>query len=403
VDRPATVCTVEAIRGMRDRNISVRRTCERRILDNTGLGETQLKPTFRPSRCQFLIVMIGCLVLTFCSRHEPKNDPPAGLFVPASARRVQRSAHQGIHEVTYEVDATYPASSFLCELANYLDHHEWRGLREDALNPGMDSSLVTGWGDYDDATRQAQGHVHVWMSQWLNQQGDMLTYAIQYTYPETAKPDLTVLKVAAGLWPAGVVRSQLGSRAEQLRPSVMPGKSAPFNAAGGGQCAVPHWSDFVRAKSEDGSPALGLPYELSQVRSIVIQSDIDGLASRIAKALSSKVPTLQISTVHDPPSVPPDAVLDFHSECRCKQPGTPDGFFVREAVLYKPSILRQWREPARILFHWTDSGQPLWKQQVPAECIAQKPLSFSCRASFEQADIGFSAALASALNDAHRR
>jgi hypothetical protein len=69
---------------------------------------------------------------------------------------------QGIHEVSYEVDAAYPASPFVCELTQHLDQRQWRGLRQDALNAGSESSLVRGRGDYGNATRKPETHVHSW-------------------------------------------------------------------------------------------------------------------------------------------------------------------------------------------------------------------------------------------------
>jgi hypothetical protein len=358
-----------------------------------------------------LIPVLFCtLALPACNQRDPQQAQtpvPAGLYVPEGARNVQQRERQGIQEISYNVAAAYPASPFLCELTNYVDRQQWRGLREDALNPGSESSLVSGWGDYGNATRQPETHVHAWMSQWLNQQGDLLTYALQYEYPEAGTPDLSTLKVSALIWPAKLVRAQHGSRTDQLSALMIPATTVVLAKAGESPndrpCVQPQWSQFVNSKSERAAPVLALPFELARVRSIDIQSDIDGLAGRIAATLKAQVPDLRVRTVHDRTSEPSDATLDFRAECRCNEAGAPNGFYVREAVLYKHGIQREWTEPARVLFYWTDAGNPAWKSKVPASCIGQKALSQVCKAAFEEADVAFAVALSSTLIDVQNR
>ncbi len=233
-----------------------------------------------------------------------------------------------------------------------------------------------------------------------------LLYGLQYEYPATAKPELSKLKVFALIWPANVVHSQLGSRADELPALMMPAvfpvvpKAGPSN---GRQCSQPQWSEFVSSKSAGAAPVRALPFELEQVRTIDIQSDIDGLAGRIAALLRANVPALRVRTVHDRASEPSDATLDFRAECRCNERGAPNGFYVREAVLYKHGSQRGWSEPARVLYHWADAGTPAWKSEVPSSCFGQKTLSAACKTAFERADVAFAAALASTLTELQNR
>ena len=159
----------------------------------------------------------------------------------------------------------------------------------------------------------------------------------------------------------------------------------------------------MSSKSTGAAPVRALPFELAQVRSIDIQSDIDGLAGRIVVLLRTNVPAMRVRTVHDRDSEPSDATLDFRAECRCNEAGAPNGFYVRESVLYKHGIQREWSEPARVLYYWTDAGSPAWKSQVPSSCFGQKALSAACRIAFEQADVVFAAALASTLAELQNR
>lgn len=354
----------------------------------------------RKSLGWFIPVMAAIVTSAACRQRTEQQAPlPSALFIPDGARNVQHRERQGVHEISYEVDAAYPASPFLCQLTQYLDQHQWRGLREDALNPGLGSGLARGWGDYGNATRQPETHVHSWLAQWRNQDGDLLTYGLQYEYPGRAKPDLSKLKVVASLWPVPVVRAQLGNRADLLTTLMMPG--VPQLAAS--QCGQSQWTEFVSSKSPGTAPVRALPFELVHVRSLDIESDIDGLAGRIAAALKVRAPSLQVRTVHDTVSEPSDATLDFRAECRCNEPGAPNGFFVREAVLYKRGFQREWSEPARVLYYWTDAGTPTWKSQVPPSCFGQKPFSAACKSAFEKADLAFADALGSTLTSLQER
>lgn len=355
-----------------------------------------------------ILVVAGAVTFAACRQRTEQQAPiPPAFFVPDAARNVQHRERQRIHEVRYEVDAAYPASPFLCALTQHLDQRQWRGLREDALNQGSESSLVRGWGDYGNATRQPETRVHSWMAQWRNQDGDLLTYGLQYEYPASAKPELSKLKVFGLIWPADLVRAQLGSRADELpalmMPAVFPVGPKTGESSNERQCAQPQWSEFVSSKSTGAAPVRALPFELAQVRSIDIQSDIDGLAGRIAAILQAQVPALRVRTVHDRVSEPSDATLDFRGECRCNEEGAPNGFYVREAVLYKHGIQREWSEPARVLYDWTDAGSPAWKSQVPSSCFGQKALSGACKSAFEQADVAFAADLASTLAELQNR
>lgn len=325
---------------------------------------------------------------------------PTAFFVPAAAQHVSHDARPGTHEIRYVVAERYPATRFLCELANHLDREGWRGLREDALNPENPTSLVDGWGEFINGTRKPETHVHGWSAQWLNRDGDLLLYALSYEYPEHAQPELSQLTVSALLWPKDVVRTHLGSRAEQISALAVIGKphGEASTVRSDTACVEPAWSKFVRSATGSESPGIALPYEVTHIRSIEVVHDIDGLAKRIADAMRSRLPNLRVVTLHDRTPEGSDALLDFRFECRCNEQGAPNGFYVREVVMYKPESepVNGWIDPPRVLFHWSDGGEPMWKG-VPARCFNEKPRTSSCTAAFQQADIAFVDDLASAI------
>jgi hypothetical protein len=125
--------------------------------------------------------------------------------------------------------------------------------------------------------------------------------------------------------------------------------------------------------------------------------DIDGLAERIAAALKSRVPHVDVVTSGAARTERPEALLNFTAECRCREPGAPDGFYIREIVLYTSRVDHsgRWTDPPRVLFHWNDGGLPAWKQ-VPPHCFSSTR-SASCAEAFRQADVAFVNALASAI------
>ena len=345
----------------------------------------------------FVSASIGCGQVV--PEPEQRADS-AGIFLPMNARKVQRRQRHGIREVTYVVAAPYPASEFLCQLTNHLDLERWRGLREDLLNPGTPSSIVRGWGDYDDATRKPETRVHTWLSSWSNEAGDVVTYALRYEYPKTSPRDLNTLHVGAIFWPPDVVQEAVGDRAGQLRPLFATPVADGTTTTAPRTCDTPQWSDFVK-RTVRYSAVPGLPSELGSIRSIRIQNDVDGFAGRISAALKERLPELQIGTLHDAASEISDAMLAFNFTCRCNEPGIPDGLYVHEAVVYKPARERDWLEPARILFYWSDGGEPAWKK-VQKECFGQKNPSVACKTAFQDADIAFVTELASALDNGFR-
>jgi hypothetical protein len=94
------------------------------------------------------------------------------------------------------------------------------------------------------------------------------------------------VKVSGVIWPASLVRAQLGNRANELQalmmPAAFPAVTEPGESSNDRQCSQPQWSEFVSSKSTGAAPVRTLRFELAQVRTIDIQSDIDGLAGRIS-------------------------------------------------------------------------------------------------------------------------
>jgi hypothetical protein len=281
---------------------------------------------------------------------EGEQAPLASwAFIAAGAKDVTQAERQGIRHLTYSIAEPYPAAKVLCELTNHLHAQNWKALLDDPLNPGSPSGALRGWGDFGDATRGPELHVHQWMSSWLNDSGDLVTYVLRYEYPETTTPDLKVLRVTAMWWPAAIVRQTIGDRARELRATAIASENR--------SCTTPDWSEFV-TETTRGVPVIALPIERLAVRSILISNDIDGIAGRIAAGVMKARPDLRVTTVHDREFDSPDATLAFDVECYGNVPGAGNGFFVREAIVYTRRFGHGWTEPPRVLFHWMYGGKP---------------------------------------------
>jgi hypothetical protein len=86
----------------------------------------------------------------------------------------------------------------------------WEPLKDDFLNPGLASSHSVGWQEFEDATITPPKHVHQWLAQWVNRDGDVTWYAFRYEYLRDGDPDLHTLTVMASYFPkdvAGMLKS----------------------------------------------------------------------------------------------------------------------------------------------------------------------------------------------------
>jgi hypothetical protein len=348
-------------------------------------------PAARHAVLLYAISMVACGPAGSGTEHKSTDFH---FFVPPDAQNVREQSRQNVVEVAYSVATPYPAGRFICELENAVAHDRWHGLREDFMNPGLPTSLIRGWNDIVNGLKKPETHVHGWSSEWLNDEGELLSYWLRYEYPEGAKPALGTLQVQAVRWPAKVVPALVGEkRASQLASLTL--RHADHD------CSPPIWSRFVKDATGEADPVFS-PSDVRVIEEIQINDDIDGVADRIAETIRAKRPGLRVGTPKEDPLLD-GARLNLSFACRCKQPGAPNGFYVTEAVAYKPAISGgKWHEPARVLFHWNDGGDPAWKH-VSASCFAERVHSPACLSAFHAADISFTDALVSALGDRDTR
>jgi hypothetical protein len=130
------------------------------------------------------------------------------LIVAPSAVSPRYLAYpDGREQLTYMVDTEYPAESTIAFLSTQLRNRRWTALREDFLNPGIPTSEVRGWMQFEDASREPRASVRVWGCDWEDGAHNITLYYLEYRYPLSGAhdpPDARMLHVMALYIPAAV-------------------------------------------------------------------------------------------------------------------------------------------------------------------------------------------------------
>jgi hypothetical protein len=144
--------------------------------------------------------------LNGCARRAPKDAPrySEGLIVCPGGQQMDWAKSNGIDQLRYQISLEYPANSIISCISSGLAEKGWLPLQEDYWNPGLPSSHVRGWTNFRDATVHPEATVDSWYAQWVNNEGDIIFYALRYQYPPGDRHNLTVL---AGFIPANIAKN----------------------------------------------------------------------------------------------------------------------------------------------------------------------------------------------------
>jgi hypothetical protein len=129
------------------------------------------------------VVVVGASCYIGCARDRQlavSNLPPE-LKTPAGATRVSARGEGRAVGVEYWVSVPYPADSFLADITNRMKQGSWTPAETDLLNPSIPSSHVRGWTSYIDGRGSPRLGVHQWMADWRNRDGDVVSYALEYS------------------------------------------------------------------------------------------------------------------------------------------------------------------------------------------------------------------------------
>jgi len=142
------------------------------------------------------------------SRSDTERKHSESLLIAPSAINPKYLAYSdGREQLTYTVDIEYPAESTIAFLSTQLRNQRWIALREDFMNPGIPTSEVRGWMQFEDRAQESRATVRSWACDWEDGTHDITLYYLVYRYPITGAhdpPDTRMLHVMALYIPAAV-------------------------------------------------------------------------------------------------------------------------------------------------------------------------------------------------------
>jgi hypothetical protein len=136
-----------------------------------------------------------------------KKHADSLLVAPSAIEPRYLAYPDGREQLTYLVDTEYPAESTVAFLSTQLRSQRWTALREDFMNPGIPTSEVRGWTQFEDASREPRASVRQWACDWEDGAHNITLYDLKYRYPMSGAhdpPDSGMLHVMALYIPAPV-------------------------------------------------------------------------------------------------------------------------------------------------------------------------------------------------------
>ena len=161
----------------------------------------------------FLAVIISSCQMT--SNQDPKNYS-GSLIVLSGATNINYAKVNDTDQVTYNLKAAFPAPEVIDQLLKKTSDMGWTPLKEDFMNPGLPTSIVRGWSDYEDASKKPNTKVHSWQTDWQNKNGDVLIFGLKYRYPLNSQPDMSSMNVVAIYIPAKLAETMKKASLEML-------------------------------------------------------------------------------------------------------------------------------------------------------------------------------------------
>jgi hypothetical protein len=180
----------------------------------------------RGSLLVFLIASVTVVASACCGQVTTVHYTPNFLVLAPSAKDPSYlTQSDGRQELTYSCEVEYPAENVIAFISKQLRANDWKLLKEDFMNPGLPSSHIGGWTDFEDGATKPSTHVYQWMADWENEGHDIVRYNLEYRSPAASTRDLHTLRVIALYIPAPVA-SEMKRTAAANRATHPP---APVN------------------------------------------------------------------------------------------------------------------------------------------------------------------------------
>jgi hypothetical protein len=165
----------------------------------------------RRSRILILFALVGG-----CSPSSLRSDVPKPVFVPTAARelRVANGVAPGQVDISYVVQAKYPAAEIRDGMARALRDGGYQLLDHDFLNPSRKLENPRDWSSYVDGTGRRETCVRELVEDWQTPHGDVVRYSLRYDSSCEAgpaahrvEPTPEALRVSVGVIPAESARA----------------------------------------------------------------------------------------------------------------------------------------------------------------------------------------------------
>jgi hypothetical protein len=111
-----------------------------------------------------------------------KADSSAFVLVPGAKNVRHYELSGGRQQLSYHIDAEYPAQGIIERIRRDLDKQGWKPTRKDYFNPELPNSIARGWEYYEDQTTQPNSSVRYWQVDWRRKQ-EIVTYRLEYRCP----------------------------------------------------------------------------------------------------------------------------------------------------------------------------------------------------------------------------
>jgi hypothetical protein len=178
-------------------------------------------PTMRMPRAPRRLFAFFRLVVFFVAtwglmqRLAPASE--SSVMVPCpGARNVHSGSRDGTEQLTYHVDARFPAEGIISWISQQMKNGGWRPLDRDFLNPGSSWPQMREWQEFLASPTNRKSCVHQWLGDWIDGRGNIVRYALRYQEPGCDTSHLKDLEVAVVYLPADVAKKAVRN-VEQFR------------------------------------------------------------------------------------------------------------------------------------------------------------------------------------------
>jgi hypothetical protein len=109
---------------------------------------------------------------------------PEGVLIQLPGAKNVNTYHlRGMDILEYQLAVKYPAKEHISNVAGKLKNLGWKPVPYIYLFPKNQSSHVLGWTFFNDPPKQPKWVIYEWTGDWLDANGNLVTYTFRYRDP----------------------------------------------------------------------------------------------------------------------------------------------------------------------------------------------------------------------------